>query len=236
MYRRTFLSLCAIFLSFVPVSIAQNGQDHRADVAVVAVSASPEDRPYRFAINIVDFQHKHENKDADGIITREYGFVTVDGMYHEVPSLKRDKNDNFVVTRRYKRIKILKDTQGILKNGAKGGRKLKEAITRACRRIAGKDKAGDVAGTRNTIAKPSTSDPLLGRMRGALMEKERDDGSSREWNKSFLKIREGRLMRNVIDPATRNSTKKREKKFISRERNSSESVAGDHVNDRRNSE
>lgn len=75
----------------------------------------------------------------------------------------------------------MKDTQGILKNRAKGGRKLKEAITRACRRVAGKDKAGDVAGTRNTIAKPSTSDPLLERMRGALMEKERDgrktDGS-----------------------------------------------------------
>lgn len=76
----------------------------------------------------------------------------------------------------------MKNAQGILKNRAKGGRKLVEAIARACgacRRIAlGMDKAGDVHGaTRNKIAsaaKPSTSDPLLERVRGALMEKKRD--------------------------------------------------------------
>lgn len=69
MNRRIFLSLCTIFLSFVPVSIAHNGQD-RADVAAAAaVSASPEDRPYRFAFNIVDFQHRYENKGT--CVTRE---------------------------------------------------------------------------------------------------------------------------------------------------------------------
>ncbi|XP_016915361.2 uncharacterized protein LOC107999844 isoform X2 [Apis cerana] len=189
MNRRIFLSLCAIFLSFVPVSIAHND---RADVAAAAaVSASPEDaRPYRFAFNVVDFQHRFENK--------------------------------------------VKNAQGILKNRAKGGRKLVEAIARACgacRRIAlGMDKAGDVHGaTRNKIAsaaKPSTSDPLLERVRGALMEKKRDDGSPREWSfKDARGLRRGKglAVRNVIDHATRNSTKG-EKKLIPRERNNSPEV------------
>lgn len=69
MNRRIFLSLCAIFLSFVPVSIIAHND--RADVAAAAaVSASPEDaRPYRFAFNVVDFQHRFENKGT--CVTRE---------------------------------------------------------------------------------------------------------------------------------------------------------------------
>lgn len=40
----------------------------------------------------------------------------MDGMYREVPSPKRDKNDNFVATRtrRYKRIKTRKFSKNII--------------------------------------------------------------------------------------------------------------------------
>lgn len=208
--RIFFLPLCATFLSFAPVSIAQNDQVP-ASAASAPVSASPpEDRPYRFAFNIVDFQHRYENKG-------EYGFVTADGMYHET-AYGTDKNDNFVVTRtRYGRIKTLKDAQGILKNRAKGGRKLVEAIARACgacRRIGlGMDKAADVQGEARggaIAAKPATSDPLLERVRGTLIEKKRDDASARERSKSFKDARgsrrgKGLIVRNVIE--ARNSTK-----------------------------
>lgn len=75
----------------------------------------------------------------------------------------------------------MKDAQGILKNRAKGGRKLVEAIARACgacRRIGlGMDKVADVQGEARggaIAAKPATSDPLLERVRGTLIEKKRD--------------------------------------------------------------
>lgn len=71
----------------------------------------------------------------------------------------------------------MKDAQGILKNRAKGGRKLVEAIARACgacRRIGlGMDKAADVQGEARGGA-IATSDPLLERVRGTLIEKKRD--------------------------------------------------------------
>ncbi|XP_060828011.1 protein lethal(3)malignant blood neoplasm 1 [Bombus pascuorum] len=89
-------------------------------------------RPYEFGFNIVDFQHRYEKKDANGIITGEYGFITADGVYHET-GYATDKNGDFIITRMtYRRIKSLKDAQEILKARPEIAKKLVEAVARAC--------------------------------------------------------------------------------------------------------
>ncbi|XP_025992141.2 protein lethal(3)malignant blood neoplasm 1 [Solenopsis invicta] len=97
------------------------------------IAAAADDiRPYQFSFNIVDFQHRFEKKDADGIITGEYGFITADGVYHET-GYKTDKNGDFIITRqRSRKITSLKDAQEIFKDRPEAAKKLIEAVMRAC--------------------------------------------------------------------------------------------------------
>ncbi|XP_015430207.1 PREDICTED: protein lethal(3)malignant blood neoplasm 1 [Dufourea novaeangliae] len=91
-----------------------------------------ENRPYEFSFNIVDFQHRYEKKDADGIINGEYGFVTADGVYHET-GYATDENDNFIITRmRNRKITSLKDALEIFKDRPEAAKKLVEAVANAC--------------------------------------------------------------------------------------------------------
>ncbi|KYQ53059.1 Protein lethal(3)malignant blood neoplasm 1 [Trachymyrmex zeteki] len=89
-------------------------------------------RPYEFSFNIVDFQHRFEKKDAEGLITGEYGFITADGVYHET-GYKTDKNGDFIITKqRNRKITSLKDAQEIFKDRPEAAKKLIEAIMKAC--------------------------------------------------------------------------------------------------------
>ncbi|XP_014472148.1 PREDICTED: protein lethal(3)malignant blood neoplasm 1 [Dinoponera quadriceps] len=90
------------------------------------------ERPYEFSFNIIDFQHRFEKKDADGLINGEYGFITADGVYHET-GYATDKNGDFIITRmRNRKITSLKDAQEIFKDRPEAAKKLVEAISKAC--------------------------------------------------------------------------------------------------------
>ncbi|XP_078035348.1 uncharacterized protein LOC144469208 [Augochlora pura] len=91
-----------------------------------------DERPYEFSFNITDFQHRFEKKDADGIVTGEFGFITADGVYHET-AYATDKNDNFIITRmRNRKITSLKDALEIFKDRPEAARKLVEAVAKSC--------------------------------------------------------------------------------------------------------
>nr|XP_050855572.1 protein lethal(3)malignant blood neoplasm 1 [Vespula vulgaris] len=91
-----------------------------------------ENRPYEFSFNIVDFQHRYEKKDIDGIITGEYGFITADGVYHET-GYATDKNGDFIITKmRNRKITSLKDAREIFKDKPEAAKKLFEVVTKAC--------------------------------------------------------------------------------------------------------
>ncbi|XP_011869994.1 PREDICTED: protein lethal(3)malignant blood neoplasm 1 isoform X2 [Vollenhovia emeryi] len=95
-------------------------------------AVADENRPYEFSFNIVDFQHRFEKKDAEGLITGEYGFITADGVYHET-GYKTDKNGDFIITRqRNRKITSLKDAQEIFKDRPEAAKKLIEAVMKAC--------------------------------------------------------------------------------------------------------
>ncbi|XP_020281361.1 protein lethal(3)malignant blood neoplasm 1 isoform X2 [Pseudomyrmex gracilis] len=97
-----------------------------------AVAADNANRPYEFSFNIVDFQHRYEKKDAEGLITGEYGFITADGVYHET-GYATDKNGDFIITRqRNRKITSLKDAQEIFKDRPEAAKKLLEAVAKAC--------------------------------------------------------------------------------------------------------
>ncbi|KAG4077463.1 hypothetical protein HA402_002890 [Bradysia odoriphaga] len=51
-------------------------------------------RPYEFGYRIEGNQHRHEKKDANGIINGEFGFITADGVYHQ-SVYATDENGNF---------------------------------------------------------------------------------------------------------------------------------------------
>ncbi|XP_017786801.1 PREDICTED: protein lethal(3)malignant blood neoplasm 1 [Nicrophorus vespilloides] len=53
-----------------------------------------EDNPYEFGFTIDGQQHRHEKKDANGIIQGEFGFITADGVYH-VTVYATDENGSF---------------------------------------------------------------------------------------------------------------------------------------------
>lgn len=53
-----------------------------------------EDNPYEFGFTIDGQQHRHEKKDANGVIQGEFGFITADGVYH-VTVYATDENGNF---------------------------------------------------------------------------------------------------------------------------------------------
>lgn len=66
-------------------------------VAVEARSkyvTAEEDNPYEFGFTIDGQQHRHEKKDANGVIQGEFGFITADGVYH-VTVYATDENGNF---------------------------------------------------------------------------------------------------------------------------------------------
>ncbi|KAI4495864.1 hypothetical protein M0802_008270 [Mischocyttarus mexicanus] len=91
-----------------------------------------ENRPYEFSFNIVDFQHRYEKKDVNGIITGEYGFITADGVYHET-AYATDKNGDFIITKmRNRKITSLKDAREIFKDRPESAKKLFEAVARSC--------------------------------------------------------------------------------------------------------
>ncbi|XP_076652678.1 uncharacterized protein LOC143358965 [Halictus rubicundus] len=91
-----------------------------------------DDRPYQFSFNITDFQHRFEKKDAEGLVTGEYGFITADGVYHET-AYATDKDDNFIITRmRNRKITSLKDALEIFKDRPEAAKKLVEAVSKAC--------------------------------------------------------------------------------------------------------
>uniref|UniRef100_A0A1B6CUI5 Protein lethal(3)malignant blood neoplasm 1 n=1 Tax=Clastoptera arizonana TaxID=38151 RepID=A0A1B6CUI5_9HEMI len=71
-------------------------------ILTLKVSALPDEasvdekRPYKFAFNIEGYQHRAEEKDNDGIIMGEFGFVTGDGIYH-VTVYATDKDGDFKI-------------------------------------------------------------------------------------------------------------------------------------------
>nr|XP_033336329.1 protein lethal(3)malignant blood neoplasm 1 [Megalopta genalis] len=100
--------------------------------ATGAVDEDADERPYEFSFNITDFQHRFEKKDADGIVTGEFGFVTADGVYHET-AYATDENDNFIITRmRNRKITSLKDALEIFKDRPEAAKKLVEAVAKSC--------------------------------------------------------------------------------------------------------
>ncbi|KAM0729558.1 Protein lethal(3)malignant blood neoplasm 1 [Formica fusca] len=91
-----------------------------------------DNNPYQFSFNIVDFQHRYEEKDAEGLINGEYGFITADGVYHET-GYATDKNGDFIITKqRNRKITSLKDAQEIFKDRPEAAKKLVEAVIKAC--------------------------------------------------------------------------------------------------------
>ncbi|XP_011701992.1 PREDICTED: protein lethal(3)malignant blood neoplasm 1 isoform X2 [Wasmannia auropunctata] len=101
-------------------------------VAQHHVVAEENIRPYEFSFNIVDFQHRFEKKDAEGLITGEYGFITADAVYHET-GYRTDKNGDFIITKqRNRKITSLKDAQEIFKDRPEAAKKLIEAVMKAC--------------------------------------------------------------------------------------------------------
>nr|XP_022919245.1 protein lethal(3)malignant blood neoplasm 1 isoform X2 [Onthophagus taurus] len=55
-----------------------------------------ENRPYEFGFSIDGQQHRHERRDANGIIQGEFGFITADGIYH-VTVYATDENGRFKI-------------------------------------------------------------------------------------------------------------------------------------------
>lgn len=55
-----------------------------------------ENRPYEFGFKLEGNQHRHESKDANGIIMGEFGFLTADGVYH-VTVYATDENGDYKV-------------------------------------------------------------------------------------------------------------------------------------------
>ncbi|XP_001604475.1 uncharacterized protein LOC100120883 [Nasonia vitripennis] len=89
-------------------------------------------RPYEFTFNIVDFQHRSEKKDDDGLITGEYGFITADGIYHET-AYATDKTGDFIITKmRHRKITSLKDAEEIFKDKPEQAKMLAEALVKSC--------------------------------------------------------------------------------------------------------
>ncbi|CAK9833606.1 Protein lethal(3)malignant blood neoplasm 1 [Anthophora retusa] len=162
----------------------------------MADQTSDENRPYEFSFNIVDFQHRYEKKDSNGIITGEYGFITADGVYHET-GYATDENGDFIITRMtYRRIKSckfkgysllrverinftkiqVKDAQEIFKDRPEAAKKLAEAVARACSACKITVKTASTTQTPPTVATSThqrTMSPLLQAMMKVLVENKR---------------------------------------------------------------
>ncbi|XP_076757006.1 uncharacterized protein LOC143427063 [Xylocopa sonorina] len=144
----------------------------------VAGETSDENRPYEFSFNVVDFQHRYEKKDSDGIVMGEYGFITADGVYHET-EYATDKNGDFIITRMsYRRIESLKDAQEIFKDRPEVAKKLVEALSRACSGCKVADKSAETSSSVTTTERKPITSPLLQRMMKLQTEKKKDGKQS----------------------------------------------------------
>ncbi|CAO1320010.1 unnamed protein product [Diamesa tonsa] len=65
-----------------------------------------DNKPYEFGYAIEGNQHRHESKDANGLIMGEFGFITADDVYH-VTVYATDENGNFKIIS-MKNIKLMK--------------------------------------------------------------------------------------------------------------------------------
>ncbi|KAG7210022.1 hypothetical protein KM043_011602 [Ampulex compressa] len=171
-----------------------------------------ENRPYEFSFNIVDFQHRFEKKDADGIITGEYGFITADGVYHET-GYATDKNGDFIITKmRNRKITSLKDARDIFKDRPEAAKKLAQAVAMACSsckiKLEEEEKGVLVKST------PTTTDstiqkkvaPVLREMMKTLAEKAKiDTSTSDKLKKNGEKIggqdRVKEILKSMVDSA-----------------------------------
>ncbi|XP_076292657.1 uncharacterized protein LOC143214944 [Lasioglossum baleicum] len=184
------LCLCCVFLGSFAIG------DENVD-----------DRPYQFSFNITDFQHRFEKKDAEGLVTGEYGFITADGVYHET-AYATDKDDNFIITRmRNRKIASLKDALEIFKDRPEAARKLVEAVSKAC----GGCKIPEIGENATDSVKPKKLGPLLEKMtadakRGGVPSKEtqlQERNKIPEDPKDSSNLRRGK---SLLDASTRNST------------------------------
>ncbi|OAD54293.1 Protein lethal(3)malignant blood neoplasm 1 [Eufriesea mexicana] len=225
--------LCAIFLCNFATSNETND----------------EARPYEFSFNIVDFQHRYEKKDTDGIITGEYGFITADGVYHET-GYATDKNGDFLITRMaYRRIKSLKDAQEIFKDRPEVAKKLVEAVAaRACSscKVAAKTEKSEITSQITPTVTPSISqrqlNPLLQKMTKSSNEK-KDDELVQERNKIPLNPKDLRsnerqgksltvgIVRNMVDSGKNFITNKHAADPIVEDRNMDDRALEKMAND-----
>lgn len=67
-----------------------------AYVATQTDKTADENRPYKFGFNIQGYQHRKEEKDENGIINGEYGFITADG-YYRITVYATDENGSFKI-------------------------------------------------------------------------------------------------------------------------------------------
>ncbi|CAO1344510.1 unnamed protein product [Diamesa serratosioi] len=65
-----------------------------------------DNKPYEFGYAIEGNQHRHESKDANGLIMGEFGFITADDVYH-ITVYATDENGNFKIIS-MKNIKLMK--------------------------------------------------------------------------------------------------------------------------------
>lgn len=89
-------------------------------------------RPYEFAFNVIDFQHRFEKQDEDGIVTGEYGFITADGIYHETGYVT-DKEGDFIITKmKNRKLTSKKDVEEFFNEKPEVAEKVMSAIERSC--------------------------------------------------------------------------------------------------------
>ncbi|XP_033215064.1 uncharacterized protein LOC117171661 [Belonocnema kinseyi] len=116
-----FFAMSCVFFLFVKFSTGQEANEIPNDI-----------RPYEFAFNVVDFQHRFEKKDKDGIVTGEYGFITADGVYHET-SYATDKDGDFIITKmRNRKLKSQEDMEEFFKDKPEVAKKIMAAMQRSC--------------------------------------------------------------------------------------------------------
>ncbi|XP_012230618.1 uncharacterized protein l(3)mbn [Linepithema humile] len=166
---------------------------------LVAQRAIADDnRPYEFSFNIVDFQHRFEKKDAEGLINGEYGFITADGVYHET-GYATDKNGDYIITKqRNRKITSLKDAQEIFKDRPEAAKKLVEAVIKACSGC--KIPQGDLPKPTKTVTElpQKKMDPILKQMMKILSEKHEEKNKIKNENN---KNQPGNVVKSMVRSA-----------------------------------
>ncbi|XP_034481386.1 uncharacterized protein LOC117787050 [Drosophila innubila] len=80
--KQTFLAANCILLAVLYIN------------SLVATAAVTTVRPYKFGFTIEEQQHRREQRDENGIVMGEFGFITADGKYH-VTVYATDENGKF---------------------------------------------------------------------------------------------------------------------------------------------